>query len=222
VRAALDQPVRQRRRERGEGQGTGRVHAALHGARTRQPQTPAERHGQRDSRDRQVDQEDGPPAELVGEQPAEDRADGGRGAVDRAPDAERGAPVTSLVGAGDQGGGRGHHRRPAEALDGAGGDQRGRVGGGGAHQRGGGEDHQPGEVEPAVAEPVTERAADHQQRGQRQGVDVHHPLEGGERRMQVGGHLGQRDIHDADVDEQHEGADADGCERYPLTHGGLR
>ena len=64
----------------------------------------------------------------------------------------------------------------ADALDGAGGDERvdaGRERGGGG---GAGEDREAGEEEPAAAEAVAEGGAEHQQHGEGERVRVHRPM----------------------------------------------
>ena len=81
--------------------------------------------GERD-RDRQVDEEDQPPVGDLGEDAAEEDAERGAGATDRAPGGERLRAGLAMEGAGDdREGGRGEHRR-AEALAGAGGEESGR------------------------------------------------------------------------------------------------
>ena len=62
--------------------------------------------------------------DALGEQAADDRADRGRRAGDRAPDAVRGAAVAAGVGAVQQRERGREHRGRADALHGAGGDQR--------------------------------------------------------------------------------------------------
>ena len=100
----------------------------------------------------------------------------------------------------------------------AGGDQRARVRRQPPGQRGEREQHQPDQVE--LRRPyrsASEPGAEHQ-RGQRQRVDVDHPLELAERRPQIGRDVGQRDVHDRDVDQEHEGAGADRDQREPFAH----
>ena len=73
------------------------------------------------------------------------------------------------------------------------------------------------DVDRSAADLVGVGADPEQQRRQRQRVDVDHPLQAGERRVQVGGHVGQRDVHDRDVDQEHEGAERhrDQCKPFP-------
>ena len=68
---------------------------------------------------------------------------------------------------------------------------------------------------PAAVE-VRERSRGEQQGGQAERVGVDHPLQVGERRVELGLDVGQRDVHDRDVEQQHEHAGAHGGERPPL------
>ena len=80
--------------------------------------------------DRDVDQEDRLPADERGERTAEEHADCGAGATDRAPGTQCASALMAFGERGHddrQGGGREHRR--AEPLAGAGGEQRGRAGG---------------------------------------------------------------------------------------------
>ena len=67
-----------------------------------------------------------------------------------------------------------------------------------------------------AADAVGERAGGQQQRGERQRVGVDHPLQVGEVRVQVALDRRQRDVHDRDVEQEHEGRRADGDQRPPL------
>ena len=171
-----------------------------------------------DNRDRQVDEEDPAPREALGQQPAEDRPGGRGGAVDRAPDAEREPAVAALVGGAEQRDRGREHRRGADPLNPAGGDQHGRARSQPARQRRQREHDQAGDVDRPAADLVRVRADPQQQRGQRQRVDVDDPLQARERRVQIGGHVGQRDVHDRDVDQEHEGAERHRDEWKPFTH----
>ena len=73
--------------------------------------------------DGQVDEEDGAPVDELGERPAQQDADGGAGAADGAPDAERLRAVGTLEGGrDDRQRGRRQHRCP-QTLSGAGGEE---------------------------------------------------------------------------------------------------
>ena len=79
--------------------------------------------------DGEVDEEDRAPVDELGQHAAEQDADGGARAADRAPDAERLGALGAVEGGGDdRQRGRGEHRG-AEALAGAGGEEHGGVGG---------------------------------------------------------------------------------------------
>ena len=175
-----------------------------------------ERH--RHDADRQVHQEDPAPAEARGEQPARDRPDGRGRAVDRPPGPERDAPVAPGVAAADQRHRGREHRRPAQPLHAAGGDQHAHVGREAAGQRRGREQDQSGQVQPLPPDPVGDAAHRQHQRAEHERVQVDHPLQVGEGRVQLAGHIGQRHVHDRHVDEQHEGTGADRYQRPPLAH----
>ena len=73
--------------------------------------------------DGQVDEEDGSPVDELSERPAQQDADGGAGAADGTPDAERLRAVGALEGGrDDRQRGRGQHRCP-QTLSGAGGEE---------------------------------------------------------------------------------------------------
>ena len=65
-----------------------------------------------------------------------------------------------------------------------------------------GERHEPGEEDPAAAEAVAERAAEEQERGERDEVRVERPLQTGDVGLQVAADRGQRDVHDRAVEER--------------------
>ena len=54
---------------------------------------------------------------MRGEEAAEDRADGGSGSGDTAPDAERNRPIVPSIFLNEQRRGRGHHQRGSDSLD---------------------------------------------------------------------------------------------------------
>ena len=213
---APDQRVGQRPGGGGEGHHAGQVDAL--GVRVTRLGDDLDRERDRDDADRQVDEEDPAPAEVRGQQPARDRPDGGRRPVDRAPGAERDAAVPPGVGTADQRHRGREHRRPAQPLDAPGGDQHAHVRRQAAGQRRGREQDQPGQVQPLAPEPVGDAAHGQHQRAEHQRVQVDHPLQVGEGRVQLAGHVRQRHVHDRHVDQQHEGAGADRDQRPPLAH----
>ena len=64
----------------------------------------------------------------------------------------------------------------------------------------------PGGKARSASQPVTQRTADQQQRGQKQDIRLHHPLGLAERRLKFSLHDRQGDIHHAAVDKHHAGA----------------
>ena len=76
-----------------------------------------------------------------------------------------------------------------------------------------------GQKGPAPAEPVAERTAQQDQRGQHQHVAVDDPLQAGDVGVQVLTHRGQRDVDDRAVQERHPGAEGGG-RQHPAGPGG--
>src|SRR5581483_2941250 len=74
--------------------------------------------------DGQVDEEDQPPVDELGEQAAEEDAECGAGAADGTPGGERLRARRAVEVAGDEREGGGRQQRGADALAGAGGEQR--------------------------------------------------------------------------------------------------
>ena len=68
-----------------------------------------------------------------------------------------------------------------------------------------------------MAVPIGERAGAEQERREGDRVDIEHPLQGGEGGAEVDRHVGQGDVDDGDVYQEHEGAEADGEEGHPLV-----
>ena len=124
------------------------------------------------------------------------------------------APVELL---GDQRQPAGVHDRAADALARARDDQEQRARGQRAQERGQREQAEADREHELAAEQVGERAGGQQERGQGQRVGVDHPLDVREARVQIGRDLRQRDVHDRDVEQQHERRDADNQQRPPLT-----
>ncbi len=112
--------------------------------------------------------------------------------------------------------GREHHRA-AGALHGAGEVQRQRVPRQAACGRGQREHDQPGHEHAPAPEQVSQRAGRQQERGERERVGVDHPLQVGERGMQRALDVGQRDVDDRDVEQQHEDRHRDGDQGPPLA-----
>jgi hypothetical protein len=200
-----------------EGEDAGDVDATALRALLARQHAPAD--GDRNHADRQVDEEDPAPRQALREDAAEDRPGGGRRAVDSAPDAEGHPAIAALVGGADERDVRREHRGGPDALHATGGDQDGRRARQPRGQRGGGEDDQAADVDRLAADEIRERPGSEQQRREGEGVDVDHPLQLRERRVQIGGHVGQGHVHDRHVDEEHERSEADRHEWEPFAHG---
>jgi hypothetical protein len=107
--------------------------------------------GRDEEPDRHVNEEHPAPVEVADEQPAGDQPGGGAGHAHRGVHAHGAVPRRALGeddGDQRQGGRRGH--RPADALQGAGGEQPRLVGGEPAEQRGRREDQDAGDEDPAA------------------------------------------------------------------------
>ena len=160
--------------------------------------------------DGHVDEEDRGPAELLGEQAAQQHpgsaadaahgAPGGQRAVARAPLGERGRE--------DRQCGRGDDRR-AEALQRASAVQRGLRVGHGAQDRGQREQPGAGQEHAPAPEQVGRAAAEHEEAGERQRVRVDDPLQSRGRISEVMPDRRQRDVHDRDVEHHHQLREAD-------------
>ena len=157
-----------------------------------------------DDADGNVDEEDRAPAEGGGEDTAEEHAGGDAHAADGAPDGQGGGALLAGVGGDDDGQGGGGEHGGAGALCGAGQDHgRGRGGGGGDQGRGG-EDGQPGQEHGAAVEEVGEPAAEEQQATGHQDVGGDDPLVVAAGERQGLPDRGQGDVHDRDVEDDHE------------------
>ena len=177
------------------------------------------RQRERDDADRDVDQEDPAPAQAVGERPADDRSDRHRRTGHGAPDTERDPAVASTIGVTQQRKRGREHHRAADPLHPAREVEHQRRLRDPAQQRSRRENHQPDREYPPSPEQVCERTGSQQQRCERERVGVNNPLQVCEARPQPGLDLRQRDIHDRDVEQQHERSDTDSDESPPLTHG---
>ncbi len=116
--------------------------------------------GQRDrgDPDRDVDEEDPLPAEVLGDDAADEGADRDRAADRRSPDAERRRPVFAVELLPDQRQRGGEHPGAADPLQPACEVEQGRITGDPAEERGEGEDGEPDREDAPAAKPVAERA----------------------------------------------------------------
>ena len=121
VRVRLDEPVREReeadrgRRETGQVEPLVRLVARLVDEQ--------EAGGDGQDADGDVDEEDPAPVDVLGQQPADERADRERERRDAGPDADRGAALAGRERRRDDRERRGVHERRADTLDHARGDQ---------------------------------------------------------------------------------------------------
>ncbi len=200
-----------------QGDGSGDVEAAQAGACTRAGGDGAQGADQDGDADGDVDEEHRAPVERAGEQSAEEDADGDAHAGDGAPHGECGGALLAGV--------RGHHHRHggggeqggAGALGGAGDDERGRGVREPAGQRGAGEQGQAEQEHPAPVEQVGHPAPEQQQASAEQHVGADRPLVGRGGQVQVGADAGQRHVHDADVEHDHELGGQHQAEHRPRT-----
>jgi hypothetical protein len=171
--------------------------------------------------DGDVDDEDPRPAEDVGQDAAEEQAEGAAGAGDRAPDAHRAGAIPALgEGGGDDRQRRGGDQGGAEALHAARDDQHlTRVGESvGGRRRA--EERDADQEQLAAADEVGGAAAEEQETTEHQRVGVDDPLQllGGQ--VQVLLDRRQGDIDDRRVEHDHELGEADDDEGGPAGTGG--
>ena len=202
---ALDDPQRHRRQAERQHQRPGQVgQAAVASAWL--GQQPAAGEQQRGA-ERQVDEEDEPPAVEFDQGGAEGRPGrrgrGGGGA----PEADPGRPLLGREAVeDDRQRGRRDRRRPRPLQD-AEGDQRLERGRDRAEQAGEGEEAEAAEEDALVAEAVGEPAGRDQQRRDDDEVAVEHPGEQAPARLREGG----RDVREGDVDDRRVEEDEEGA-----------
>ena len=177
------------------------------------------RRGGRDGtdRDRDIEVEDRPPGDVLGEQAAErpGRSRGpGRRPRPRCPSPCR---ARGGEGVGDDRERARHHQPRADALDDTADDERGLVGGEAGGRRGEGEDDDADQEDEAAAEDVAEAPAGREDDGEGQRVAAGRPLEARDRSVQVSLDRRQCDVHDRVVEHDHEQREAHRPERPPLA-----
>ena len=181
-----------------------------------------ERRSDQQHADRHVDEEHPPPAGAVGQQPAGDHADRRRRSADGAEDPERAVALVSLGERHGEDRERGRRdQRGAESLQSAGSDQqpgRSRQPGQQRRQR---EDRQADDEDPPPADQVGETAAEHQEAAEQQPVGDHDPLQRALPDVEVALDRGQGDVHDRDVEHDHELGGAGEGEHRAFAHGGF-
>ena len=205
-----------RRETGGDEHGTGRVEA-----RRRHVTALAEeqrREGDRGDADRDVEEEDPLPAQRVREDATEEHACGGTEATDGAPDAEGDVALLPLDEGRHQDRERGRRDdRRTQPLQGAGADQRRLVPREPGEQRGHAEEREAEDEHAPAADEVGRAPAEEQEAPEEERVGADHPLEVllGEPEI----HLDRRegDVHDRDVEDDHELDDAQERQRPPLV-----
>ena len=170
---------------------------------------------------RDIDEEDPLPAQVLGENAAEEDAGRGARAAERAPDPERLVPLGAL------GEGGRHDRecrrrddRGAEALQRACADQHGRTAESvrePAGERAEGEDDQPDNEDPPSAEQVGHSAAQQEEASEGDRVRDDHPFDRLLGDVQVGLDRRDRDIDDRNVEDRHEERSSDDRENQPAA-----
>ncbi len=169
--------------------------------------------------DRDVDVEDPRPAEGARQRAAEQHARRGAAAGDRTPDAERNVPLASLVERRREDrecSGR-EHRGP-EPLERTERDQRALRPGEAVEQGADSEEDEAGDEQPPSPEQVGQPAAEEKRPAEENGVGGDHPLEALLAEVQVGLDRRQRDVHDGDVEHDHElGGHDEGEDEPALT-----
>jgi hypothetical protein len=172
----------------------------------------------RSDADRHVHEEDPLPRQQVGEDPAQQKAEGGAAGGDRAPDAERLRALLALREGrrDDRQRGRGHERG-AQALQRAGGDEHPAGLRQAVQQRGDREDHDADEEHTLAPEEVRRSTAEQQEAAEDERVAVDDPLEARRREVEVGLDRRQGDVRDGRVEHDHELRDADEDEDEPAV-----
>ena len=92
-----------------------------------------------------------------------------------------------------------------------------RGGGGATGRRGRGEEEDADDEDPLPAEPVPEGARVQHAGGEEEGVRVDHPLQIRKGGVELLLNIGERDIDDGDVEQEHEDADTDDEKGAPFA-----
>jgi hypothetical protein len=147
--------------------------------------------------DGNVDEEDPRPAQVRGQQPAEQHPDGGTAAGGGAVDPERAVAVATLgEGRHQQRQRRGSEQRASEALHRSEDDERAGRPGEPAEERAAGEQREPGDEQAPPAEQVGQPAAEKQRPAEQERVGGNHPLQAALRETELLLDRGQGDVHD--------------------------
>ncbi|MNT14195.1 hypothetical protein D3C72_1491890 [compost metagenome] len=171
---------------------------------------------------RDIDEKDAAPAELVDQDAPQQGAGRARDRHDRRPCGQHAvAHLFVVIGVGEQAERAGHEQRGAHALQHAGGDQGIRVRSQAAQQGRHREHAQAGQIEGFAAIAVGQRAGHQQQGGEGERVAVHDPDQVRQRHGELDGDAGQRHVDDGDIQHGHHESDGQGDQRQPAGNGGL-
>ena len=175
------------------------------------------RENDREHPDGDVDEEDPLPAEGVGEDPAHENSRGGAEAAHCAPDTERDVPLAPFMERrGQDGERRGSDDRRAEPLERTRRDERRLRPGQAGEERREGEDDEAAQEDPSAPEEVSRPASEEQESSEEERVRADHPLQVLLREPEIDLDRRQRDIHDGDVQDDHELDDAEERQCQPL------
>ena len=148
---------------------------------------------------------------------AGERADRDRRSDRRAPHAERRPALPAVELLREQRERGREHDRAADALNAARDDQEERIVREPAERRGDREEDDADQEQPLAPEEIREGTRRQDARREAERVGVHHPLQVGERGVERPLDRGEGDIHDRDVEQQHERRRANGHQRPPLA-----
>jgi hypothetical protein len=154
---------------------------------------------------------------VLREQAADERSDRQRHGGDAGPDPDRHPALTRREGGGDDREGGRVHERSAGALYDSCADQKLTAPGQTADERGEREDREACDEDQPAAEEVGELSTGEHQRGERERISGHDPLELGESDVEVGGDRRQRHVDHRVVEHDHEEPERDRRQGPPLA-----
>ena len=180
-----------------------------------------ERGDQEDGGDGDVDVEDRAPVGGLGEDAADEDADGGAGSADCSPGGLRLRAGLAVKAGGDDRECRRREESGADALARASGEQ-----GGGTcchrrHEGRGGEDEESGEEHAAATEKVGGAAAEEQEAAEDQRVARDRPADARAAEVEVGGDVRKGDVHSRDVEDDHQLRDEQHREEPAIRRAGV-
>src|SRR5262249_31039313 len=159
-------------------------------------------HPEGDGGEGDIDEEHQSPRDGVDEPAAQERAQCGGDAGQARPGADRRAVVLGAEAGRDEREAPGHEERAADALQRAGGDQHTDARSNAAEHRRSREPYEADDEHASTAVLVSERAAQQEQRAQRQEIPVERPLQAGQPAAEVLADVGQGDVDDSGVEER--------------------